>query len=162
MSDPIRRIKTPIRLEYTIAAGTDRSRFLRHVSVGRLFASRCPTCRKAYMPARGTCPMCGVRMDDEFETLQTGTVSTFCVVNIPFEGQMLTPPYACAHILIDGTDTPLFHLVGGVDAQEVRMGMRVRAVWKDEADREPSLESIRYFEPTGEPDADFDSYREHL
>ncbi len=30
--------------------------------------------------------------------------------------------------------------------------MRVEAVWVDEADRGPTLESIRYFRPNGEPD----------
>ena len=34
------------------------------------------------------------------------TVTTFCVVDIPFEGQLVKPPYACAHILLDGADGP--------------------------------------------------------
>ena len=40
------------------------------------------------------------------------------------------------------------------------MGMRVRAVWTDEP--AASMEAIRYFEPTGEPDAPFEDYAEHL
>jgi hypothetical protein len=42
------------------------------------------------------------------------------------------------------------------------MGMRVKANWKPQSEWEPSLENILYFEPTGEPDAPFDSYKEHL
>ena len=48
----------------------------------------------------------------------------------------------------------------GVEPDEVRMGMRVVARWADELT--PSLESIRWFEPTGEADVDFASYAEHL
>ena len=32
--------------------------------------------------------------------------------------------------------------------------MRVEAVWVDDADLGPNLESIKYFRPTGEPDVE--------
>jgi uncharacterized OB-fold protein len=79
-------------------------------------------------------------------------VTTFCIVNLPFFGQRIKPPYVCATILLDGADIGLFHLIQEVPAQEVRMGMRVEAVWAAPEERGPSLESIRYFRPTGEPD----------
>ena len=34
------------------------------------------------------------------------------------------------------------------------MGMRVRAVWAPDEELGPTLASIKWFEPTGEPDAD--------
>ena len=34
------------------------------------------------------------------------------------------------------------------------MGMRVEAVWVDDAELGPTIESIKWFRPTGEPDAD--------
>jgi hypothetical protein len=42
------------------------------------------------------------------------------------------------------------------------MGMRVKAVWVPDAELGPTLRSIRYFKPSGEPDAPFESYQEHL
>jgi hypothetical protein len=36
--------------------------------------------------------------------------------------------------------------------EDVHIGMRVEAVWVDDADLGPTLESIRYFRPNGEPD----------
>ena len=39
--------------------------------------------------------------------------------------------------------------------------MRVQAVWVPDEELAPSLQSIRYFRPTGEPDAPYESYREH-
>nr|WP_252980129.1 hypothetical protein [Mycobacterium riyadhense] len=35
-----------------------------------------------------------------------------------------------AYVLLDGADIPVLHLVADVDAHQVRMGMRVEAVWK--------------------------------
>jgi hypothetical protein len=42
------------------------------------------------------------------------------------------------------------------------MGLRVEAVWVDDADLTPSLASIKYFRPNGEPDAPYESYEEYL
>ena len=53
--------------------------------------------------------------------------------------------------MLDGADVPLLHLVGGCGPEEVRMGMRVEAVWDDTP--APTLESVRYFAPIDEPDA---------
>jgi hypothetical protein len=39
------------------------------------------------------------------------------------------------------------------------MGMRVRAKWSDEP--RATGAAIEWFEPTGEPDADYESYRSY-
>src|SRR5262245_661597 len=81
--DPLRRIETPIRLEYRVVAGHDLSRFLGAVAEGRLVGRRCPGCRKVYVPPRGGCPTCALALGEEVPVRDTGTVTTFCVVNIP-------------------------------------------------------------------------------
>ena len=141
----VTRFKQPVRIAYSVPAGPTTDRFLSHLLEKRLVGSRCPACEKVYMPPRGACPTCAELCDEEVEVGQTGVVTTFCVVNIPFEGQLLTPPYACAPIQLDGCDSPLLHLVGGCDVADVQMGLRVRAVWKDEV--EPTLASIKWFQP---------------
>ncbi len=163
MSDPITRIKTPIHLEFMVSAGRAQSRFLQALTEKRILGRRCPDCTKVYVPPRGACPTCGVQTsDDEIELSDRGIVTTFCVINIPFEGQLLTPPYVSAAVILGGADVPLFHLIGGIDVNEVRMGMRVKAKWSPDDKLEPTLETINYFEPTGEPDAPFEEYQEHL
>ena len=162
MAEPVTLIKTPISLDYDISAGRELSRFLQGIMQKRILGLRCPECTRVFVPPRGACPTCGVPTTEAVEVSQTGTITTFCVVNIPFEGQMLKPPYVCAAVLLDGGDIPLFHLIGGVKPEEVHMGQRVRAVWVSDDEMKPSLESIRYFEPTGEPDAPWESYKEHL
>jgi uncharacterized OB-fold protein len=162
MSDIVDTIATPIRLDYTYTAGKAASRFLSSVAQGRLLGQRCPRCRKVYVPPRGSCPTCGVPTDEEVPVKDRGIVTTFCIVNLPFPGQAIRPPFAAASVLLDGADIAIFHLLQEVEAADVRMGMRVEAVWADTAERRPSMESIRYFRPTGEPDAPYDAYKEHL
>lgn len=137
----------PSRVEYLHRAGPHLDRFLRGVARGVLTGNRCPSCGKVYVPCRGTCPTCGVTMGEDVALPDTGVITTFCIVNIPFEGQVLKPPYVCAHVRLDGADVPLFQLIGGCAPAEVRSGMRVRAAWVPEGERTPSLESIRWFEP---------------
>lgn len=106
--------------------------------------------------------MDGVPTAQEAELPGTGIVTTFCIVNVPFLGQRLKPPYVAAYILLDGADIAFLHLMLGCEASEVRMGMRVRAMWKPREEWSTSLENIDHFEPTGEPDAPYESFAHHL
>lgn len=153
---------TPVRLGYDYAASPEESVFGRGLKEGRILAQACPVCHKVYVPPRGACPVDGVPTSEPVELSATGIVTTFCIVNVPFLGQRIQPPYVSAYVLLDGADIAFLHLILGCDADEVRMGMRVRAVWKPEDERSYSLENISHFEPTGEPDADFDTYKKHL
>jgi hypothetical protein len=40
--------------------------------------------------------------------------------------------------------------------------MRVEAVWVPKQELAPTLTSIRYFKPSGEPDVPFEKLQEHL
>jgi hypothetical protein len=162
VTDPVMVIGTPIRLEYTYTAGEAQSRFLRGLAEGRLLGQRCPDCAKVYIPPRGSCPTCGVPTREDVAVAGRGTVTTFCIVNIPFPGQAIRPPFVAASVLLDNADIAIFHLLQEVPVEEARMGMRVEAVWVPREELRPSMESIRYFRPSGEPDAPYDSYKEHL
>ena len=160
--EPVRSIRAPVRLEYRFPAGAAQSRFLRHLAEGKILAQRCPQCGKVYVSPRGACAADGVPTKEEVQIADRGTVTTFCVVNVKFAQQMLEVPYVSATILLDGADIGLMHLIQEADADQVHMGMRVEAVWAPPEERGPTLESIRYFRPTGEPDADYETYRAYV
>jgi uncharacterized OB-fold protein len=165
MSDEKKSIKaivTPSRLEYDFTPGAATARFLRGVNEGRILGQRCPECSKVYVPARGSCPRCGVATRDEVEVDGRGTVTTFCVVRVPSENIDLKLPYTAAHILLDGADIPFFALIQECEADDVRMGMRVEAVWAPKEEWGPTFENIRYFRPIDEPDVPFEKVKEHL
>jgi hypothetical protein len=159
---PVRQIVTPIRLEYDVTAGRAQSAFLRGLTEAKLLGGRCPKCSKVYLPPRGACPTDGVATGELVECGQRGVVTTFCVVNVPFRGQAIELPYVCAQVLLDGADIPFMALIQECRAADVRMGLRVEAVWEEPDRRSPSLESLRYFRPSGEPDAAYESFEAHL
>ncbi|MGZ4450968.1 MAG: Zn-ribbon domain-containing OB-fold protein [Nocardioides sp.] len=155
-------IVTPVELDYLYAASPEESAFYRGLAEGRIVGQRCPTCHKVYVPPRSACPVDGVATTDEVELADKGTVTTFCIVNVPFLGQRITPPYVSAYVLLDGADIAFLHLILDIPAEEVRMGMRVEAVWKPREEWGTTIENISHFRPTGEPDADYDTYKHHL
>ncbi|WP_026196869.1 Zn-ribbon domain-containing OB-fold protein [Sciscionella marina] len=155
-------LTSPIHLSYMHSASPQESTYLRELAEGRVVGMRCPVCRKVYVPPRGACPVDGVPTEEEVELGDNATITTFCVVNVPFPGQRIKPPYVCAYILLDGADIPFLHIVLGCAASEVRMGMRVRAAWKPREEWTTNLANIDHFTPNGEPDAPFESYAHHL
>jgi uncharacterized protein len=146
---------TPIRLHYEHTASPGESAYLRGLADHRLLGQRCGVCGRVYVPPRGTCPADGLPTREEVELPETGTVTTFCVVNVGYPGQRVTPPYVAAAVLLDGADIAFQHLVLGCEPSEVRMGLRVRAVWGDAG-------TISHFAPSGEPDAAYETYARHL
>ena len=155
-------IVTPVRLAYTYAASQEESRFYRGLAEGKIRGQRCPKCQKVYVPPRGACPVDGVPTTDEVELPDRGIVTTYCIVNVPFLGQRITPPYVSAYILLEGADIAFLHLILGCDPSEVRMGMRVEAVWRPRDEWGTTIENIDHFRPTGEADAPYESYANHL
>jgi len=143
----------PVRLHYMHTASPGETAYLRGLAEHRLLGQRCGVCGQVYVPPRGTCPADGVPTSEEVELPESGTVTTFCIVNVGYPGQKaqgLTPPYVAAAVLLDGADIAFQHLVLGCDPGAVRMGMRVRAVWGEGG--------VSHFEPTGEPDALYETY----
>ena len=160
--DPVTGIIVPIELDYVYAASPEESLFYTSVAEGKLVGQRCPTCEKVYIPPRSACPADGTPTKEEVELSDSGTITTFCIVNVPFLGQRITPPYVSAYVLLDGADIALLHLILDIPADEVRMGMRVKAVWKPREEWGTTIENISHFAPTGEPDAEYDTYKQHL
>jgi hypothetical protein len=159
---PVTMTTVPVRLRYMHTASPAESAYLRGLAEGRLIGRRCPACGKVYIPSRVTCPADGVPTDREVELPDTGTVTTFSIVNVAYPGQRVTPPYVAAAVLLDGADIAFTHLILGCAPGAVRLGMRVRAVWRPREEWGTTAETISHFAPTGEPDAPYDSYARHL
>lgn len=159
---PVTILETPVHIDFQFTAGQAQSRFLRGLANGKFYGQRCPVCSKVYVPPRGSCPTDGVVLAEDVELGNSGTVTTFCVVNVPFQGQSIEIPYICAQILMDGANLSFMGLIQEVQADQVTMGMRVEAVWKDRSEWGPTMASVKYFRPNGEPNADYDTYKEYL
>lgn len=161
-AEPVTMLTTPVDLHYVHSASAEESYYLRGLKEGRLLGGRTADGGKLYFPPRGADPTNGQPTSEQVELPDRGIVTTFCIVNVPFLGQRIKPPYVAAYVLLDGADIPFLHRVLECDPADVRMGMRVEAVWKPREEWGYGLENVDHFRPTGEPDADYDTYRMHL
>ena len=162
-NEPIEVQRQLVEMDYRYTAGVSASRFLRAIENGKLLGQKCPVDGRVYFPSRGSCPQHAVPFGDDaaVELPDRGTIVTFSIVRVPSENIPLELPYVTVQVLLDGADTVLMHVLDA-DPESVRMGMRVEAVWKPKEEWTTSLQNILYFRPIDEPDADYDSYKEHI
>jgi uncharacterized OB-fold protein len=165
--EPVTVQVAPSFIEIQHTASLPETTFLKALEEGKLLGGRTRSGRdgkpgKVYFPPKEADPATGLALDEFIELPDKGTVTTFAIINIPFTGQRIKPPYVAAYVLLDGADIPFLHLVTEIDPADVRMGMRVQAVWKPREEWGLGIDNIDYFKPTGEPDADYDSYKHHL
>jgi uncharacterized OB-fold protein len=160
--DPVTVQVTPSAIEIRHTASIPETAYLKALKEGKLLGARTGKDGKLYFPAREADPATGKVLDEYVELPDKGTVTTFAIINIPFPGQRIKPPYVAAYVLLDGADIPFLHLVSDIDADKVRMGMRVEAVWRPREEWDFGIDNIEYFRPTGEPDADYETFKLHL
>ncbi|OEJ30730.1 Zn-ribbon domain-containing OB-fold protein [Streptomyces subrutilus] len=153
-AEPVTGIVAQARLDYTYSPGRAQTAYINGLSERKTIGERCPSCHKVYVPPRGACPTCGVATTDQVEVGPAGTVTTYCIVNIKARNLDIEVPYVYAHIALDGAGLALHGRIGGIPYDQVRMGLRVEPVWT-EGGRFPD-----HYRPTGEPDADYDAYKE--
>lgn len=136
--------KVAIPFYYT--AGKVGSRFLIGLRDNQKFMGmRCPTCKIVYVPPRSTCKDCFGQLDEWVEVSDKGTLLTYTVVHQPHVAQPMGTPFAYGIIQLDGADTGFVHMLGEVDFNQLKVGMKVKAVFKDE--RVASVLDIKYFKP---------------
>jgi uncharacterized OB-fold protein len=135
--------------QYAWDAGVAIGRYLAGLKEGRLTGVRCNQCRRTVLPPRNFCEWCFRPMDYWVDLPDTGTVNTFSLCYVTWDMRYLTDPEIPAVIDIDGTRPPvgIMHMLGEVDPKEVKIGMRVQAVWKPPEEREGSILDIVYFRP---------------
>ena len=80
---------------------------------------------------------------------------------MPSENITVDLPYCAANILLDGADISLTGLIQECKPEDVRIGMRLEAVWIPESEWDYNLSNIKYFRPIDEPDVPFDEIKEY-
>jgi uncharacterized OB-fold protein len=136
-----------LALPYTYFAGRVGSRFLTTVRDHRkILGVKCNTCDKVFVPPRQTCERCMEDLRDHWVELgDSGTLENFTVVRYADKHLPRNPPFILGLIRLDGADTPLVHIVGGIDIDQVVEGIKVKAVFSEQP--ENTILGIDRFEP---------------
>ncbi|HUI24745.1 MAG TPA: Zn-ribbon domain-containing OB-fold protein [Candidatus Kryptonia bacterium] len=160
--DGIKYVESTVHLPYHYVAGDLKARYLRALKDKCILGSKCSKTGKVFVPPLVASPESFAPCTALVELPDRGVITTFCIVNIPVIGRNLELPYVAASVALDGAAISIFALIQECRPADVRMGMRVEAVWKPDGERHGDHEDILYFRPTGEPDAPSESYINRL
>ena len=137
------RIKVP----YSWSVGDTGSRFLTEIRDRKqILGKKCEGCENVFVPPRKMCPRCFQDTGSWIEVGPKGTLVTYTIVRYKNTLQPLNLPFGYGIIQLDGASTGLVHLLGEVDPETVRAGMRVEPVFKE--DRTGHILDIAFFRPT--------------
>jgi uncharacterized OB-fold protein len=132
-------------------AGSTGSRFLRELRDNKkIMGLKCPDCNKVYVPPRSTCKECFGKLDQWVEVGPEGKLLTYTVLRVARDAEKDTLkkqlPVAYGIIKLDGADTGFVHMLGEVDLDNIKIGMRVKAVFRED-ERKGNILDINYFKP---------------
>ena len=157
--DPIEIVYAPIYHNYHATSSRAMTPFLHAIKRGELLGHLSTATGKVLFPPLGACPESGEPTSKGVVLADSGTVISFTTVHLPIPGSKLIPPFIVANILLDGADQTCGHLVSECEPGDVAMGMRVKAVWRQQEEWGHGLENIEYFKPTGEELVDIDQLK---
>ncbi len=146
-------------LRYSWDNGYALTTYLEGFKAGKIRGSKCPHCGRMMIPARSFCELCNLNgVHDYYDLADTGTVLTYTISHVDWDSSPLPDGQVriYAVIGIDGAseDMGLVHFLDEVDPKDVKIGMRVQAVWKPAEEREGTVTDIKYFKPLAEEPAE--------
>lgn len=140
-------------LKYAWDNGVALARYLAELKNGRIIGKRCNGCKRVLVPPRLFCEICWSPTDKWTYLKDTGTILTFVVSHVNWDasrvekGQRYHTP---AVIELDGAgkDQAILHLIDEIEPYDIKIGMRVKAIWKKPEERIGAITDIKYFKVT--------------
>lgn len=123
-------------LNYKYSAGVAGQRFAEGLKQGKILGSKCPRCGQTILPPSIYCPDCYVYTAEYVEIPPVGEIYSFAE-----RGDTVV-----AVIRFSGVKGGLIHYVRRPDAGRLRMGLKVKPVFRPPEQRKGDLFDIEFFE----------------
>jgi hypothetical protein len=112
----------------------------------KIMGLKCKKCNKVFVPAREYCIHCWSKIDENWVELgNEGELVNYTVAHYQDRHLPKKVPYILGQIKLQGADTPLTHVVTGLDPADVHIGMKVKAVFAEKPVN--TLLELDHFEP---------------
>ncbi len=138
-----------IPLEYIYTFGRAGEAYFRSIAEkGTFLGAKCNKCDITYVPPRTYCEKCFDRLEDNYIDVGTkGSVLTYTVLYKNLDGSQKEVPTIMAMVILEGTEGGVLHYLGGIEPEDVAIGMAVEAVFIPESERKGGINDIKYFKP---------------
>jgi uncharacterized OB-fold protein len=131
---------------YTLGIACEKF-FIEIKENGRILGAKCKHCSYVFVPPKLFCEKCFAKLTEWVDVGTQGVVYTFTVAHIDINGAELKEPVIYALIIFDGAEGGLVHKVGDIKPNQVKIGMKVEAVFKPQPDRTGNINDIQFFKP---------------
>ena len=134
-----------IQVPYAWSAGATLTRFLKGLRDSKsILATRCPACRKVFVPPRRSCGTCFQDCAEWREVGPRGTLLSFTQALYDSAAHAKPRPII-GLIKLDGADTAILHLLYEARLEDLRIGTIVEPVFA--AERSGAILDILHFRP---------------
>lgn len=138
-------------MPYEWSVGKYGSAFFNEIREHKRFLGiKCPGCGLVYVPPRRVCGPCFRELTELVPLSDTGTITAFSVVNYPFidpaTGVQRPIPYTYGYIRMDGADNIFSHIINETDLDKIKVGMKVKAVFKPDGEMRGNINDILHFD----------------
>ncbi len=150
--DQLLKVQTKPELRYAWDNGPAIGRYLEELKNGKIIARKCNSCNRTMIPPRMFCELCWTPTDEWVYVKDTGVINTYSLSHVNWDASRIKKgqkPHMPAVIEIDGASPgmAILHLLGEVEPDKIKFGMKVKAVWKKPEDREGAITDIQYWKP---------------
>lgn len=144
------QVEGKMALPYSYFAGRVGSKFITTIrDQKKIMGVKCPACNTVYLPPRQVCDVDFTDIRDAWVELEsTGTVTNFTVVRYDDKHLPRKAPFVLALIKLDGAGTPFMHILEECKIEDVKIGMKVEAVFAKETTN--TILDIDHFKPAAE------------
>lgn len=136
-----------ISVPYLWDAGEVASKFLIGLrDEKKIYGNKCIECNLVYVPPKKTCIKCFRNSENWVELSDKGTLETYTIIRYHDPDlHWIKAPFAYGIIKLDGADTGMVHYIGEADLDNLRIGLRMKAVFREKG--EGNYLDIMYFKP---------------
>lgn len=139
-------VEGEIHIKYKWAMGKAGERFFTELrDKKKIMGTKCKQCGRILVPPRIFCEECFVDEMEWVEVEPEGVLMTFGDSYFSTDGKKLDDPWMLGIVRLNGSDGGLIHFISESRPEDLKIGMPMEAVFKDEP--EGNILDIQYFRP---------------
>lgn len=142
------RVPSLVTMPCEWSVGPFVERFYAGLGQKKFVGNQCPQCKTTYVPPRSICGCCWKPLTQWVELQEQGELVNFTVAHVDARGADLAAPKVLGMVKLEGggpKTLPVFGEIKGVAPDQVKVGMKLSAVWAAEPKGEVS--DLSHFQP---------------
>ena len=132
-----------VRAEFNFWVGQYLDKFYENLEKGKIIGNKCPKCGDVLVPPRKICGKCNetIPLDQNWVDLpNTGTLMNYTITPYKVNDRSIrkVKPQLIGMVQIDGSNTALINRLLDIQADDVKIGMKIKIEWNKNLTGNPS------------------------